>query len=107
MSDNLRKLIEAVEAGTLTQTECLSNGNRLPMCATMWDAFYGSVDAAIALCEALLPGWVATVGTVGYAIVCENEIKITRHAWALLSRQPARALLLAVLRAKLMEMENE
>lgn len=56
MSDALRKLIEAVEAGE-------------PSTAATWHgaigdnwrcgirAAAGSVDAAIALCEALLPGW--------------------------------------------------
>lgn len=104
MSDDLRRLIEAVEMGTLTETECLSNGNRLPMCATTWDAFRGSVDAAIALCEVLLPGWWAKIsiaGRVNHAEVEEDGGGETACADNMPS--PARALLLAVLRAKLME----
>lgn len=104
MSDDLRKLIEAVEAGTLTETECLSNGNRLPMCATAWDAFSGSLDAAIVLCEALLPGWSAVIRTNGSAQIIGPNF---RRFHGECHDKPARALLLAVLRAKLMEDSHE
>lgn len=117
--DNLRKLIEVVEAGTLTETECLSNGNKLPMCATMWDAFSNSLDAAITLCEVLLPEWAIKEMASWPGLPCRVSLwgthEVGDERWHKFEdgrvdvEGPtlARALLLAVLRAKLMEVENE
>ncbi len=60
MSDALDKLIEAVEAGTVDATEGPSVFNS--SLGDIWDecaalAYHGSLDAAMALHEALLPGW--------------------------------------------------
>lgn len=113
MIDDLRKLIEAVEAGDLSATNNSLGvmysglGNYWP-----WDwlskinsAFRGSLDAAIALYEALLPGWVANIWTDGYVDLYETPH--SEHVRADVVGNPARALLLAVLRAKLMEAEND
>lgn len=108
MSDDLRKLIEAVECGDLASVnrvlgELFAADHSLPwsVISNANSAYRGSVDAAIALCEALLPGWKWAVYGDGHA-----------HLWLQLNTAdgdastPARALLLAVLRAKLMEVEN-
>ena len=114
MSDDLRKLIEAVEAGDLSAINSSLGvmysglGNHWP-----WDwiskvnsAFRGSVDAAIALCEALLPGWHWNVSADGVArVVIPSVLRPPLIVGR--SKHPARALLLAVLRAKLMETEDE
>ena len=104
MSDDLRKLIEAVEAGTW------DGDLRMP---ADWhpvyisQSYHGSVDAAIALCEALLPGWEWEINSAGQvARVFRDGWMDDTSIWAD-NPNPARALLLAVLRAKLMEMENE
>lgn len=114
MSDDLRKLIEAVEAGEGNKND----GNLYRLFGDNWVHAWdvidrGSVDAAIALCEALLPGWIVHLAFGGQS---------SAHAHVFVPRRydsdPAktasashdhvsRALLLAVLRAKLMEAENE
>lgn len=127
MIDGLRKLIEAVEEGTLDARACGAYGHFLaPYCngktitlVTPLNAFHGSVDAAIALCEALLPGWAIEsmsawpgkprrVALWGTHEVCGERYHDFRDG-RVYAEGPtlARALLLAVLRAKLMEMENE
>ena len=61
---DLRKLIEAVEAGTLTKTAALGTvdvwpdrDDYLQTAEWIWRACYGSLDAANALHDALVPGW--------------------------------------------------
>lgn len=115
MSDALRKLIEAVEAGDLSATNNSLGvmyselGNHWP-----WDslnkvnsAFRGSLDAAVALCEVLLPGWMPELRKWPDGL-CVATIR-PPYAPAHQAHGPtlARALLLAVLRAKLTEMEDE
>ena len=93
----LAELIEKLEAGK-------GLDERVAMRATgrgalVWMAFNGSLDAAKALHEAVLPGWFAGVsenihGHGWYGWVQTNE----RHMEAR-SNQPARAWLLAILKA--------
>ena len=61
----LDDLIEAVEAGTLTATMCgqygsgiapFCNGDNITLLAPL-NAYHGSLDAALALHKAVLPGW--------------------------------------------------
>lgn len=58
MTDALKALADKVEAGTLTYDDCLQ------LCDTFkgyhgraFEAFEGSLDAAKALMDAVLPGW--------------------------------------------------
>lgn len=96
----LDKLIEAVEAGVLTEDQALGNGGCLPMCHSTWLAFGGSLDAALALHEAMLTGW-----HVDRLMQCADGswdilIAETGGGWfPALSTTPARAWLLAILRA--------
>lgn len=107
MSD-LDKLIEAVEAGRGDAVSIFTK--RLSSAArdrgAYWPshdvekAFSGSLDAALALHKALLPyDWIAEVDTTGFALVYQDEMEVTNNAMALLPGCPARAWLLAILRA--------
>ena len=95
MSD-IRKLIAAVEAGTFLMDVMLPEHE-----VTAYEAFSGSLDAAKALHEALLPGWMPQI------------IKTYDDSWMVNIKErgkqymqdstfaptPARAWLLAILRA--------
>lgn len=104
----LDKLIEAVEAGTLTGDDDLSYPAGVPEMIdtalgmdTVWDtvclAHEGSLDAAFALHEVLLPGWRARLD-IGQRNRCWMISPGNRKLDAY-SSTPARAWLLAVLRA--------
>lgn len=121
MTNDLRKLIEAVETSRATMHDFASvfpseSAYGKTTWGTAHNAFSGSVDAAIALCEALLPGWkVAGLHQEDRGlwwaelrqghITSYSRVIVAPHSFD--APNPARALLLAVLRAKLMEMENE
>jgi len=108
-ADALRALIEAVEADKGSRNGFLSvlDGDHA---AYAWDAYRGSLDAAKALHEALLPGWdwealSNTGGTEGRANVV-IELKNDPNEWKRgVDADPARAWLIAILRAKLSEIE--
>ena len=94
MSD-LQRLIAAVESGTLAKPgieHCLS---AMPQKTwqTIKDAYNGSLDAAKALHEALLPGWQYHLS--------EGVASVEGTAWQLYAQSTttARAWLLAILRA--------
>lgn len=104
----LRDLIAAVEAGAISTDligEAFGHG---------WDdiralaAFDGSLDAARALHDALLPGCSATIDIMGkvdlYAPYDNDDWEWIGDAE--IAAQPARAWLLAILRARLAEMES-
>lgn len=106
MSDALDALIEAVEAGgdrddwmpwidPFDRTRGLLpyKFNQVP------NAYRGSLDAALALHEALLPGWGGVAGTDGLARVYKGGRVQTVTEFARINGQPARAWLLAILRA--------
>lgn len=115
MSDALNKLIEAVEAGRRgagLNTTAVFGDNQTAMDAV--DAFDGSLDAAKALHEALLPEWL--VENIGHHSFCdqwwcslhrpvegdEDTGAITRHSVTVSAFNQdiaARAWLLAILRA--------
>ena len=95
MREVLDKLIESVELGTLTEGQALQNGSVLPMCASTSAAYHGSLDAALALHEALLPGWIWGRQQNGAMWVANRPHTIRAPA----PMEPARALLLAVLKA--------
>lgn len=70
-------------------------------------AYGGSLDAAISLLEAVLPGWVAKIDTAGYAMIYTPTHFAPPDKWyEAWSETPSRALLLAILSA-LIEGERE
>ena len=99
----LDKLIEAVEAGTSDRQgllhmidKAMPQGNRGCM-AMAHQAYHGSLDAALALHEALLPGWrwdLDAACNAGVWNSCDLLPAIAGEA-----NTPARAWLLAILRA--------
>lgn len=94
----LRALIEAVEAGTATIFDfeyCAALGHEW---VTGWNAYRGSLDAANALHDALLPGWGYLISKHDAEIWREGEYPNTIAAQVKDNR--ARAWLLAILRAK-------
>ena len=95
----LRKLIEAVEGGTWRGVSIVwSIGERNGRFA--WEAYHGSLDAAKALHEALLPGWDYCIDNLGRAKndFC-SQVYDGNQTWAKFSATPARAWLLAILKA--------
>lgn len=98
----LRALIEAVERGEWTVThwrdfEAIPNGSGdAPGPILAHRAYHGSLDAAIALKDALLPGWSITIIIGARCHVTVERGALAAHA---LGEIRARALLLAILRA--------
>lgn len=111
-ADALRRLIEAVEKGATPGV-----GWTVPVFgeagfAERQDcrkAFRGDLNAAVALHKALLPGWVWTMHGNGQAVVWPPGTADVQNAGCIetdIEGKPARALLLAILRAKLKEVEH-
>lgn len=104
MTEALDKLIAAVAAGDLTVDGAPALSMEMSgivyaalgddLWATCVDAFDGSLDSAVALKEALLPGWTWAVYSDGTAHVWRQLIAVNTR-----SDSTARALLLATLRA--------
>ena len=107
----LDKLIEAVEPGEATphlvrqvfDTPCQDIA-RQGIKPTVWMAYKGSLDAALALHEALLPGRTLTVGQNAHhgdwnAWVRYAEDGTILDEYTAASDTAARSLLLAILRA--------
>ena len=99
MNDKLNaldKLIEAVEVGTADHSNFAAMFP-YPICDHAREAHNGSLDAALALHEALLPGWrwdLDAACNAGVWNSCDLLPAITGEA-----NTPARAWLLAILRA--------
>lgn len=103
---SLSKLIEAVEAGAATAYDC---GLLFPLATNFehtnaWDAYRGSLDAAKRLHDALLPGMFWSMGhldqpSLGYVCTVADGHYTDSQSWRGYSMQPARAWLLAILRA--------
>lgn len=110
MSDDLRKLIEAVEAEDTRPWH-----EAIPLLGIKNATFFGaaqcgSLDDAVVLLEALLPGWDWSMHGNGQATLWPPGTIDEQNKGAIetyIVDQPARALLLAVLRAKLMEASHE
>ena len=64
-----------------------------------WLANQGSLDAAKAMHDAVLPGWSASIGTDGFAKVAVGGRIVTVMHTEWIDRNPARAWLIAILRA--------
>lgn len=101
--DSLRALQTAVKAGadlgygpTANQCDAAIPGQA----HLIFAAFDGSLDAARQLHEALLPGWVGSSDTEGFAKVGKGSRGVQTVMYAeRIDGQPARAWLLAILRA--------
>ena len=101
---DLEKLIEAAEAGTFLRDVLPARNERLA-----YSAFGGSLDAAQALHEALLPGWrfkieqseIVAHGDDFTACVWPNDCSRREQVFRPFGEAPtaARAWLLAILRA--------
>lgn len=105
---DLDKLIDAVEAvGDGGNTAAIINnriariyhdkGGYWPANDVM-KAYDGSLDAAKALHEALLPGWIGCADTSGFCFMYEDE-KEWNESSAIVPGNPARAWLIAILKA--------
>ena len=103
---SIAALIEAVEAGAATMRDFIDAFGRVPMGNDIeaynaylgsLDAYLGSLDAAKALHDALLPGWFYCLMD-GVAEVRGEMEYGDRYVGK--STDPARAWLLAILRAK-------
>lgn len=102
----LRQLINAVEAGTATAYDC---GLLFPLATNFehtnaWDAYRGSLDAAKRLHDALLPGSFWYIGhldapSLGYCATVSSGHFADSPSWRGFNIDPARAWLLAILRA--------
>ena len=92
----LRDLLVKVEAGEwwgdLPRPDCLHTD----LC---WKAFNGSLDAAKALHEAVLPGWMGSFATDGFARVAKGGHVLTVMECCHIDNSPARAWLICILRA--------
>jgi len=107
----LRALIEAVEAGDRlpsrrTIMEAMEWGFDVAKLRSLERAYDGSLDAAKALHGALLPGWRCTASYaansgLSSACVFPEKMPQTGLQHALAENNPARAWLLAILKAKL------
>lgn len=104
MSD-LRKLIEAVQSGTAKATDFHCEpfySCRDGEYTSAVNTYCGDLNAAKALHEALLPEWEWTVHSNGQAVVWPPGTIDEQNAGMIetdIDGQPARALLLAILRA--------
>lgn len=106
---SIAALIEAVEAGTIPRHDLdafIPAFGLTTEANNALDAYKGSLDAAMALHDALLPGWVAkpVCGGAGAGVTkwhCEIEEWDTGDTFSGDNQpSPARAWLLAILRAK-------
>ena len=86
---DLRALIDAVEAGVFPGTASPEE----------YHAFSGSIDVAVKMVERDLPGWKWALYGTGLATLHPEDTTLGKSEF--LPGNPARALLLAALRAKL------
>jgi len=91
----LEALLMKVEAGTI---DGMTPHCDLPAMHVL-GAYVGSLDAAKALHEAVLPGWIGNFGTDGFAKVAKGGRVQTVMEVARVDDNPARAWLIAILRA--------
>lgn len=100
MTDALTRLADAVEAGTATSADfraAFPAGNSHDSGAIL-AAYNGSLDAAKALHDAVLPGWDWSVDNIGRSQFCAYVYDGAKTIIAF-NHNPARAWLLAIIRA--------
>ena len=98
----LAALTDAVERASLAEIfDALPSGEDARYWGCILTAYDGSIDAAVRLCGELLPGcdW-AKMGKTVSVIVSPGTVFVARHD------DPARALLIAILKAKLAELDH-
>ena len=98
---DLCALIEAVEAGTERPEDIAKAFGVRPWNAYPYHKALASLDAAVALANKVLPGWNWAIDAWGDATVCHPDGAKHGLYEAGIPDNPARALLLAALRAKL------
>lgn len=112
MTTDLDRLIEAVEAGTLKMA-AVTRSPIVKWGSLVMASFDGSLDAAVALLEALLPGWTIRVAFGGKSLAHVHVFMMRQldsdpvKTASADSDTPARALLLAILRAYRSTREGE
>lgn len=95
---SLDDLIAAVEAGDKwSEAQYAMFGNGTDLVYAYQAAFDGSLDAALRLHEALLPGWEWHLGPSNAKVYPYNGSP--GKSWSGMADNPARAFLLAILRA--------
>ena len=101
----LTELLELVEAGTWpADFLAIDNGFHGITTATMYAAFSGSLDAAKALHDTVLPGWEWRLRDDGQAWVWRTPSDIQSSQDE--ADSPSRAWLIAIIRAKIAEGEG-
>lgn len=122
----LKELAEKVEAGAAPDYSLIRRGvvhdwdgvGDFVSRSYAWNAYIGSLDAAKALHEAVLPGWLVSIvpipsrltATYSQDTVWHNAVRVFKpHVSGETAKNtdPARAWLLAILRAKISELEAE
>lgn len=95
----LTRLAEKVDAGMATPFDFCADGLPEEIVArnSAWNAYHGSLDAAKALHEAVLPGWEWHLGPSNAKVYPYNGSPL--KSWSGMADNPARAWLLAILRA--------
>ncbi len=95
--DSLRALYDAVMAGTLGHDAFCPMWHQDGLCVEADNAYEGSLDAALALHEAVLPGWEWHLGPSNAKIYPYNGNP--GKSWSGMADTPARAWLLAIISA--------
>ena len=102
--DALQELLAKVEAGN-----CSNNGIMFGVFGDEWlecfDAYNGSLDAALALHDAVLPGWAWCLESDDQAILSCREDHTEIYAQWTSRANPARGWLIAILKALIAECE--
>lgn len=108
-TEALRALIEAVEAGTQFRYDGMEEALSVEQFESMSGAFNGQLDAANDLHDALFheAEWASISYSKRYAEESAVEITTSTGTWRSVSENPARAWLLAILRAYLSQQESK
>jgi hypothetical protein len=97
----LRDLLAKVEAGLFFSDLARPAELHTDLC---WKSFNGETDAAIALCQSVLPGWHWGMDDVGACLYLGDAYRPKAIFSA--KGEPARALLICILRAMIWEAEQ-
>lgn len=99
----LKELLAKVEAGDLDYPYCIvQHVHGVEMNESMWFAYNGSLDAAKALHEAVLPGWLYSIENEATCVFTDD---ILNAELGRCDDNPARAWLIAILKALIAQEE--
>ncbi len=112
--DSLRALYDAVKAGTLDYDAFCPMWHQDGLCVEADNAYEGSLDAALALHNAVLPGWLMVEMSEGdeseyinnWVVVLGRKEDEGGHLVEGNARTPARSWLLAILSALIAQGEK-